>query len=323
MTLKAGDKSASAHIGDTTFGTDQTSVTFVVPAADPNARPMAVSTAKLRAALFRPDARDGKAGTLVKWRTDFRPRRLFTADVRDVEAESDAISITRGDKALTVARKDDGWRLTAPDLGPADVNGASEPDPARFTGVRPLLNAVLTLQHGGSVDVTEDVPAGELSKYGLAPADTPLTISYTAKGKPPQTLLVGKRVTDKDGKPLAPSRHHVKLAGDAAVFAVTTDMTEKLLATLADPTSLRNRDLIPPAKLAQVDAVDSSFGGGFKLRRLGDTWGLYGGGGEPAEAQPQAVQNCCSAGSAPRGWPPTCSPSRTTRRSTPPTCKAS
>lgn len=301
ITLKAGDKSASVHVGDTTFGTDQTSVTYMVSATNPTIRPMAVPTSKLRN-LFRPDAKDGKAASLVKWRTDFRPRALLAGEVGDVATSSDAIAVSRGDKALALTRGGDEWRFTQPaGFGPADVNGASVPDPAQFTGVRPLLNALVSLQTTGSADVTEDVPASELPKYGLAPADNPLTVVYTPKGKPPQTLLVGKRLTDKDGKPLVPTRHYVKMTGDAAVFAVTTNVVDTLVNTLNDPTSLQNRDLLPPAKLAQVDAVDSSFGGGFQLRKLsGEAWGLYGGGGEPAEAQSQAIQNLLGKLAAPR-----------------------
>lgn len=300
LTLKAGDKSAAVHVGRTTFGNN--GVTFMVSAADDAIRPMAVLTSSIRSSLFRPDAKDGLPATMVKWRTDFRPRSLLATDVRDAEADSDAVALTRGDKSLALARTDGEWRFAAPPLGAADVNGASEPDPARFTGVRPLLNAILFLQTNGPADVTEEVPAADLGRYGLAPADTPLVVSFTPKGRPAQTLLIGKKVTDKDGKPLPPpTRHYMKLGGDAAVFAVTTDAVDKLLSTLNDPTSIQNRDVIPPAKLAQIDAVDSSYGGGFKLRKLtGDAWGVYGGGGEPAEAQAQAVQNVIGKLATPR-----------------------
>lgn len=301
ITLKAGEKSASVYVGDTTFGNDQTSVTYLVSATDPDVRPMAVLTSKLRNGLFRPDAKEGKAASLVKWRTDFRPRQLISADGRDAEADTSTVMVALGDKRLALARTGGEWRFTQPTLGPADVNGASEPDPTRFTGVRPLLNALLFLQIGGPADVTEDVSAAELPKYGLADTPETLRVQFTPKDRGTQTLFVGKRLTDKDGKPVVPTRHYVKLSGDAAVFAVTTDMVDRLINTLNDPTSLQNRDLLPPAKLAQIDAVDSSFGGGFQLRKLaGEGWGLYGGGGEPAEANPQAVQNLLSKLAAPR-----------------------
>ncbi len=292
VTLRAGDKSAGVHLGNTTVGKEQ-AVTFMVSADDPNARPMAVFTKGFRNSLFRPGATDGKASALVKGRTDFRPAAVLAGDVRDPETEVEAVAVERDGKKLALARTPAGeWRFTTPDLGAADVNGASEPDPARYTGVRPLLNAVVSLRITGPADVTEDVPAADLSKYGLAPADRPLKVTVTPKGKPAQTVLVGKRVTDKDGKSVLPPRQYVKLDGDAAVFAVGTDLADKLGATLADPSPLRNRDLLPPAKLAQIDAVDSTAGGGFALRKLGgpnDPWALYGG-GEPAEAQAQAVQ---------------------------------
>jgi hypothetical protein len=303
LTLRAGDRSAAVHVGNTTFGPDKAAVTFLVSATDPDVRPMAVPTRGLRGTLFRLEAKDGPPATMVKWRTDFRPARLVAADGRDVEADTEAVSVSRADKTLTLARKGDGWRITAPDLGPADVSGATDPDPARFTGVRPLLNSVMLLQTNSSADVTEEVKTADLGKYGLADADQPLKVTLTPKGQPAQTLFIGKRLTDKDNKPLVPARHYVRLAGDEAVFAVTTDAADKLANTLTDPTSLQNRDLIPPSKLTDIDAVDSSVGGGFKLRRLeGGTnpWGVYGGGGEPAEAQMQAVQSMLNKLAAPR-----------------------
>jgi hypothetical protein len=302
LTLTAGDQSAAVHVGKTTTGQEQ-SLTYMVSAADPNARPMAVLTRDLRGSLFTADARSGKAATMVKWRTDFRPDRLIATDGRDVEADTDAFAVARADKTLSLARNADGWRFVAPDLGPADVNGASEPDPTRFTGVRPLLNAVVLLQKNSSADVTEDVPAAEWPKYGLADADQPLKVTFTPKGQPAQTLFLGKRLTDKDGKAVVPTRHYVRLSGDAAVFAATTDAADKLANTLADPTSLQSRDLLPPSKLADIDAVDSTAGGGFKLRRLeGGTnpWGVYGGGGEPAEGNMQAVQAVLNKLATPR-----------------------
>lgn len=301
VTLKAGDKSAVVHVGSTTFGQDQ-AVTYLVSAADSHTRPMAVLTRGLRASLFRPDAKDGMPATMVKWRTDFRPRGLLAGEVRDAESESAAITLSRGDKTLSLARTDDGWRFVTPALGRADANGATEPDPTRLTGVRPLLNAVLSLQTNTTSDVIEDVPAVELNKFGLAPTDNPLKVTYTAKGKPAQVLSIGNRLIDREGKPVVPSRHHVKLDGDAAVFLVTTDMVDRLTNTLNDPTSLLNRDLLPPSMMVQIDAIDSTFAGGFKLRKLvggTDSWGVYGG-GDPAEAQMQAVQNVLLRLCAPR-----------------------
>ncbi|MCU0702707.1 MAG: DUF4340 domain-containing protein [Fimbriiglobus sp.] len=299
VTLKAGERATSVRVGKTTAGKDKARTYMATDGPTP--LPMAVPAAALRGTLFRTDAQDGPAAALVKWRTDFRPRAVLGSDVRDAEADTDALTITRGDKSLALARKDDAWRIATPDLGPADVNGASEPDPARFTGIRPLLNAVLFLQTTSPADVTEDVPAGDLPKYGLTTADAPFRVTFTPKGKPAQVLLVGKRITDKDGKPTVPPRHYVKLEGDAAVFAVSTDLTERLANTLNDPTPLQSRDLIPVGKQSQIDAIDSSTNGGFKLRRLaGEQWAVYGGGGEPADSPPQAVPTLLGKLATPR-----------------------
>lgn len=298
---KLGERTAGVHLGNTTGGNEQ-AVTFMVSADDPKARPMAVFAKGFRTQLFRPGATDGKPAALVKWRTDFRPAAVLALDIRDPATEVDAVSVEREGKKLALARSADGWRFTTPDLGPVDVDGASEPDSDRFTGVRRLLNAVVSLRITGPADVTEDVPTAKLPEYGLAPADNPLRVTITPKGKPAQVVSIGKRLTEKDGKPAVPPRHYVKLDGDAAVFAAATDATDKLLNTLADPNPLRNRDLLPPGKLAQIDAVDSTVGGGFALRKLSggtDPWGLYGG-GDPADAQAQAVQGLLAKLSAPR-----------------------
>lgn len=305
VTLKAGDKEAAVHIGATTAGGEQ-AVTFLAPANDPKAIPMAVATRGLRHSLFRPGATDGAADTLVKWRSDFRTRSLLGVDLKDPAKEVAALTVSRGDKRLALAQAGGEWRFTVPaEYGLADETGAPEPDATRFTGVRPLLNAVLFLQTSGSADVIEDVPAADLSKYGLADADNPVRVQLTPKGRPTQTVSVGKWVEDKEGKPLVPARHYCRVDGDSAVFKVTTDVMDKLAATLADPSALRNRDLLPPAKSAEIDAVRSTAAGGYELRRVGigadSKWVLYGRPGDPTDASIPQVQAMLGRLSVPRG----------------------
>lgn len=305
ITLRAGDKSVAVHVGDTTTGGEQ-AVTFVAPASDPNVRPVAVPTRGFRNSLFRSGevVRDGSAAILMKWRSDFRTKQLLTVDVKDPETDGTTLALARGDKKLALARKDGEWRFTQPaEYGLADASGSPEPDSARFTGVRPLLNSVQFLGITSSNDVKEDVPTADLPQYGLADADTPLKVQFAAKDKPTQTLFIGKRV-EQDGKPLVPTRHFVRVEGDPAVFTVTTDAFDRLANTLADPTPLRSRDLLPPTRFAKIDAADSTAGGGFKLRRVGAgadaRWELYGGPKDPTEANTGAVQAALTRLSAPR-----------------------
>lgn len=305
VTLRAGDKAVSAHVGDTTTGGEQ-AVTFFAPANEPNARPMAVPTRGIRNSLFRPGTTvvADHAAILMKWRSDFRAKQLLTVDLKDPETDGTTLALSRADKKLALTRAGGEWRFTEPaEYGLADASGSPEPDSARFTGVRPLLNAVQFLGITSSADVKEDVPPADLPQYGLADADNPLKVQFSAKDKPTQTLFIGKRM-EKDGKPQMPTRHYVRVEGDSAVFQVTTDAFDRLANTLADPSALRNRDLLPPTKFAKIDAVDSTVGGRFKLRRVGAgadaKWELYGGPKDPTEASTPAVQAVLTRLSAPR-----------------------
>ncbi|MEO2091094.1 MAG: DUF4340 domain-containing protein [Gemmataceae bacterium] len=104
-------------------------------------------------------------------------------------------------------------------------------------------------------------------------------------------LFLGKRV-EKDGKPVTPTKVYARVEGDSAVAAVPIDRLEAVVNTVVDPRPLRSRDLIAEANKGRIDAIDGSFGGGFRLRRVAGqnepVWALYGG-SEPTDALRSAV----------------------------------
>jgi hypothetical protein len=304
VTLRKGDAAATVNLGTTLMGKDK-AVTFVTTGDRPNT-PVAVRTADLRS-LFR-DAdwdRGGDPHILAKWLTEYRQKRLLSVDSANAGSDLEAVKITRGDRTLELARDGDDWRFAVPDsYGLADTAGDSLPTPNTFTGVRPLLNALVNLQAAGPEDFTEGVNPADLARYGLAAADPAvIRVELKPKGRPPEVLYIGKKA-EKDGKPVVPTKVYVRLDGDSAVAAVTTDRLEAVVNTVADPRPLRNRDLIAEAKKDRIDAVDSTFGGGFKLRRVGGpagpVWALYGTPGDPTDAQTFAVTNLINALARPR-----------------------
>ena len=292
VTLKKGDKSAAVNVGVTLAGKER-AVTFV-SAGDRPDTPLAVRTADVRS-LFNDAGRDqgGDAQTIGKWLTDFRSKRLLSADAANPGGDLASFSITRGGKTLELARTGDEWRFVSPaNYGLADAAGAPTPDADRFTGVRPLLAALVNMQVGGVQDFTENVNPADYPKYGLA-ADDPaaIRVELKAKDRPPEVLYLGKRV-EKDGKPVTPPKVYARVEGDSAVAAVPVDRLEAVVNTVVDPRTLRSRDLIAEASKGRIDAVDGTFVGGFRLRRVAGqnepVWALYGG-PEPADALRSAV----------------------------------
>ncbi len=286
VTLAAGDKAATVNVGLTTIGGDR-AVTFVTTGQAPD-RPLAVKRGDL-GGLFRDAARgkDGPAWELAKSLPDFRARRPLGADLGDAAAEATALKLTVGGKELALARGDGGWAFTAPaGWGAADELGESTPGPSAgpFAGVRPLFLALTNLSVGPADYL--DKP-GDLAQYGLADADANrVRVELAGKEPPADVLLLGKPV-EKDGKPQVPTRVYAKFDGDPAVFSVPFDRLDGLKATVANPSPLRNRDLLPATARATTDAIDLEVAGQTaKLRKLDGKWWLFGGPNGPAEAKP-------------------------------------
>ncbi len=285
VTLKAGDKSATLNVGDTTIG--RNAVTFVTTSARPDT-PVAVRRDDLDG-LFRPDPtapRDGKSWEKALWRSDFRQRAFFRGET-DLLTEAESIAITKGGQETKLVRNPGTgeWTFAAPaGYGTADLEGDPQAPPATFTGVRPLVSALTALQAAAATDFVEKPES--LDKYGLAPADKEmLRIEVKPKSGPPDVVFVGKRVDDKTDK------FFCKLASDAVVVKAMA-VPERIAAlgkVATDPSTLRDRTLVPSGKQFAIDAIDIAVGpSNTKLRRIpgpaDSRWVLYGGPNDPQQA---------------------------------------
>ncbi len=306
ITLARGETTTAALVGSTSMGKEN-AVTFFAPANDPK-RVIPVRTADLRSALFRKDSanKDGDSSLLVKWRSDFRTTQVLGLDPRAADTQVERVAVAVGDKKTDLEKVGGEWRFAGvwATYGPADFGGSNTPDPA-ITGVRELLNAVLTLQTNGPVDVTEDLPAERWKEFGLADGDPEaVQVEISQASKPATWVRIGKPVLDeKTGQPVLPPRRYCRVKDDAALFKVSTEQKERLVVVARDPAALRNRDLLPLAKLERYDAVDGTAGGGFQLRRMSGgpsaKWAVYGG-PPPAEGNMQAIRGLLAALATPR-----------------------
>ncbi len=275
--VKAGEKSAGVNIGRSSIGGDQP-VTFVTSTDDAK-RAYAVRTADLLS-LFKANPRNTEqhAYHRVKWANDFRKRRLTNLDNMNPLNDLASLTVTRGDKSFSIENKITNWNFTKPEsYGRADIAGDSAPNPLQFTGLRPLINALVQLQVGGPDDF---LPTAELATYGLADTDVGrVTVQLKYKAKPEDVLYLGKKV-ERDGKPITPTRLYARLGSEAVVRLITTDKLEAFVNTVSDPSVLRNRDLISDTAKDTIDAIDSTFGTGVQLRRVNigtePKWALYG-----------------------------------------------
>jgi len=285
---------ATVNLGNTTIG-DAKAVTFITTGERADT-PIAVSHPDV-SALFRPEAtsHDGPAAKTARWLSDYRQRRLLAVDVSNLSTGVRSIKLTRGPATLALsADKNGDWVFdTPPGLGAADTLGDSAAKADTFTGVRPILNALSLLQVAGNQDYLENQNAAQVAQYGLA-ANDPNVIRVelqpqTGAGMDPgakttgaaEVLYLGKPV-EANGKPVAPAQIYCRLEGDAAVMKVTTELLAPLTKVIADPSALRNRDLIPQLSKDRIDAIDSVVNGQpIKLRRFGEgtdpQWVVYGG----------------------------------------------
>jgi hypothetical protein len=307
ITLKSGAAhTATVHIGDTTLGGSE-AVTFVATGDRPNL-PLAVKRSAL-AGLFRDSAakKDGPAIDLARNLTDFRIRRPLGAGLSDPVSDLEKITLSTGEKTLTLARMPSGiWGFLSPEkYGEADVAGDPQPNATAYTGVRPLLNALTNLQVGGSEDFIEQPE--DLASYGLdAGNKEAVRIELKSKSGDTQILTIGK-VVEKDGKPVFPTKVYAQRDGDHAVMMIPFTNLAMLRSTILDPNPLRNRDLFPEGTRDQLVAIDLTVGNQtVRLRKvptsLGSNpqWVLYGGPGDPQLADQSKVDSLISALTRPR-----------------------
>src|SRR4029079_15011995 len=94
--------------------------------------------------------------------------------------------------------------------------------------------------------------------------------------------------------PPPPAKLYVKLEGSNTGVRVNPPPTlDGLIAAIANPDPLRDRDLMKDTDKNRIDAIDISVGGQVtKLRKSGGPfgeWKLYGGSNDPQTANPQVV----------------------------------
>ena len=99
-----------------------------------------------------------------------------TAEVRDPLTESTAVRIRTGGKELSLKSNGiTGWQFVTPDTyGDADPGGDTELNTEVFTGVRPLLNYLTTVQAQSTADVIES-PTNE-EYFSVLIALVPVTL---------------------------------------------------------------------------------------------------------------------------------------------------
>lgn len=303
VTLKKGDLAATINLGTTLMGREK-AVTFVTTGERPDT-PLAVRTTDLRG-LFRDEDREkgGAPHIIAKWLSDFRQKRLLSIPAANPTEELTAVGLRRGDKTVALTRTGEDWKFTTPEaFGLADVDGDPGQTPDRFSGVRPLLNSLVSLQVDSVSDFIENVPPTELGQYGLASNDpAAIRAELKPKDRPAEVLFIGKRV-EKGGNPVTPPKVYCRVEGDSAVAVVPTDRLQAFINAVADPSTLRSRSIVTGNKQDRIDAVDSTFGGGLKLRRVTGqtrTWALYGGPNDPTPAQEQEVAALIGAVTRPR-----------------------
>ncbi|OWK44335.1 DUF4340 domain-containing protein [Fimbriiglobus ruber] len=315
VTLKSQDKSATVNFGSTTIGGDR-AVMFVTTGVAPR-RPLAVRRADF-SALFRDGSKsDGAAWVTAKWITDYRAKRLLGANAMDPTSEVAALKITTGGKELALTKSPSGtWTFTAPPgYGEADDAGSSGPTATTgaFTGVNPLLAALTGLQAMSNDDFLENQKPEDFAKYGLVANDPKvIRVELQLKGAPaPEVLFIGKPV-EENGKPVVPSKVYCRIDGDSAVVKVATDRVESLRQTAVDPREMRNRDVLPPSKRDEINAIDLTVGSAVvKLRKFADPapaatgapgarWVLFGGPGDPTDAKRSEVEALLTVLTRPR-----------------------
>ena len=293
---RGGDKASTVNLGDVTIGAK--AVVFVTTST--RARPMAVPRGELDA-LFRDQKGSGKAVDLAKWTADFRVKSVFPSDSRAMgeDVEYVKLELPNKKKELALARTAaGGWTFASPaGWGDADSEGDPTGSPLAFTGVGPLLRAlanVSALATGDFIDNPKD-----LAEYGLNP-DNPDRVRVEMRTKDKQTAVVYFGKTEGGAAPPPPlpgmppqpppgGKVYVSVEGTPGVIRASATNLAGLAAVIADPNPLRDRDLLPVARGKSVDGLDIVLAGQApdrptKLRRVGPTWKLYGGPGDPQDA---------------------------------------
>ncbi len=166
------------------------------PATDAPLASLDVGLASLDRRYVRPS---GTSGVQVVDARGLDLLRLPAGRWRDHEIfrvpsfEVETLKLSGGWRDLTIRRRRDAWHLVEPVRLPAAE--------AKVDGLVADLGSLRVVDDTGFV--ADDVPSGELDRYGLKTPALTVTIESAARGdrrKAPQVVLVGKPVEGKDDK---------------------------------------------------------------------------------------------------------------------------
>lgn len=285
VTLKKGvEREWKLNVGKETGGT-ATQVVYVTSSA--RTGPMVVKRNDLDA--------------VFKNLNDFRSKDLLGSNTQNTEA----ITVKVGDgEPLSLVRKDGKWQFEKPAYGEAEFDGEPSPptaDERKITGVRDLLDVVGQIRVESDADFVDANASDEdLKKYGLTkdkPERMRVEVKYApsgllgkeeAKKAVTETLLIGKKVEEKDAKV---DRYYARLAGETSVVRITAKSFTPLVTVAGSPDLLRNRDLVQIDQ-NRADSIDITGGGGpLKLRKtdMFGEWKVFAG-GAGRKADRMAVQ---------------------------------
>ena len=314
---KGSDKASTVNLGDVTIG-GRDAVVFVTTSARPG-RPMAVPRADLDP-LFRDPRGGSKAGDLAKWVADYRVKSVFPGDSRALgeDVASIKLSLPNKQKELALSRTPSGgWKFDSPaGWGEADTDGDPAASANTFTGVTPLLRTLTNLAAGSPADFIEQPKP--LKEYGLNPDNPDLVrVEMTTRDGKSAVAFLGKTEAAAAPPPALPGmpppsggKVYVRIDGQPGVIRATAGELGGLVPVITDPAPLRDRDLLHVERGKQIDGVDILLAGQppTKLRRVlpGD-WKLYGGPGDPQNANAAAVArvlDVVNAKRAVKGFPP-------------------
>jgi hypothetical protein len=307
---KGADQEWRLNIGTQGPGSGTSGVVYVTSSDRPD-EPLVVRRAEL--------------DSVFKGVDDFRSKDLLEASafntgyVNVQEPQKEPVILDKGSDGI--------WRFEKPAFGDAAFKGEGTPglgtppnQPKRISGVQDLLEAIGAVRVESNADFgPPDASDADLAKFGLEkgkPAYLRIEIKRTAgllgtggEPKPPvqYALLVGnlveaegdKKPDDKGDKKAGDQtpKRYVRLESERAVSKIAAKNLEGIANVAANPSVLRNRDLVTITK-ADVDAIDiQNAAGQFKIRgKVGKPTPakqhvqLFVGSGKPRNADDSAVQ---------------------------------
>lgn len=294
VTLKQGsERSATLNVGTVTLGSE--GVVFVTTSSQK--RPMAVSRSQIDA-LFKGKG-DGKPQELARWTSDYRSKQIFSTDSRAAGEDVASIKLNAKGKELALSKTPTGWKFDSPaGWGDADVTGdVAAATPTTFSGVRPLLNSLTTLQALGADDFIEQPK--DLKEYGLDAGNPDLVrVEMKTKDGPPDVVYIGKKVDAGPtppaipGMPATTGKVYVRIEGQDGVIKASGSSLDALPGVIADPNPLRDRTLLSEQR-SKIAGIDLTIGGQTTRLRQGGfgQWQLFGGPGDPQNASGPAVNS--------------------------------